>query len=81
MGELGRKNFVFDKRVYQPTPGINPSQAVVGACYECNPFDALDGDTICTVCRDMVLVCHECRPRQVSVPLFAPPPPEEVLFY
>eukprot|EP00946_MAST-07B_sp_MAST-7B-sp1_P003285 g3285.t1 len=63
-GNWEGKNFVFDKRVYQPTPGINPTQAVVGACYECNaPFDALDGDTICTVCRDMVLVCHKCRPR------------------
>ena len=63
-GNWEGKNFVFDKRVFQPAPNINPAQAVVGACYECDAaFDQLDGDAGCTVCRDMVLVCHACRPR------------------
>ena len=62
-GEWNGKNFVFDKRVFQPTPNILPEKRVIGTCYNCNTkFDELDGEAVCTVCRDMVLVCHTCRP-------------------
>jgi hypothetical protein len=34
---------------------------VVGKCLECNaPFDKLSGNRVCTVCRDLVLVCPTC---------------------
>jgi hypothetical protein len=50
-------NFVFDKRVQQ-----NSSHQVVGKCIECQaPFDEISGSRICTVCRDLVLVCPECQ--------------------
>ena len=62
-GEWLGKNFVFDKRVFQPVPHLAPEKQIVGECYQCQKkFDELDGEAICTVCRDMVLVCHECRP-------------------
>ena len=62
-GNWEGKNFVFDKRVFQPTPEMNPETSTVGKCYECGAaFDELSGDAVCTVCRDMVLVCHSCRP-------------------
>ena len=55
------KNFVFDKRVTQPTTAES-SKIVVGRCYECKePFDEIDGGTVCTVCRDHVLVCSTCK--------------------
>lgn len=63
-GNWEGKNFVFDKRVFQPTPEMKPEASIVGKCYECEaPFDELSGAAVCTVCRDMVLVCHSCRPR------------------
>ena len=35
---------------------------VVGRCVECNDaFDELCGSRVCTVCRDLVLVCTKCR--------------------
>lgn len=35
---------------------------VVGSCIECNePFDEISGAILCTVCRDLVLVCPACR--------------------
>mmetsp|Transcript_13339 Transcript_13339/g.32616 ORF Transcript_13339/g.32616 Transcript_13339/m.32616 type:complete len:624 (+) Transcript_13339:3-1874(+) len=35
---------------------------VVGRCLECqNPFDELCGSRVCSVCRDLVLVCPKCR--------------------
>ena len=38
------------------------SYEVVGRCVECNdPFDELCGSRVCTVCRDLVLVCAMCR--------------------
>lgn len=38
------------------------SYEVVGRCVECNdPFDELCGSRVCTVCRDLVLVCAICR--------------------
>jgi len=62
-GEWSGKNFVFDKRVFQPVPHLALEKQIVGECYHClKKFDKLDGEAVCTVCRDMVLVCHECRP-------------------
>lgn len=53
-------NFVFDKRVSMD-PGCG-SHSVVGSCIDCHePFDTLSGDIICTVCRELVLVCPSCR--------------------
>ena len=55
------KNFVFDKRVTQPTSAAS-SKIIVGKCFECkDPFDKIDGSTVCTVCRDHVLVCTKCK--------------------
>ena len=36
---------------------------VVGKCMQCNAtdFDELSGSRICTVCRDLVLVCRSCQ--------------------
>ena len=55
-------NFVFDKRVTQPSPMTATQQAtVVGKCTECAaPSDQLDGGAVCTVCRVLVLVCEQC---------------------
>jgi len=40
----------------------NDSYEVVGHCIECNnPFDELCGSRVCTVCRDLVLICEVCR--------------------
>ena len=47
------------------TPILLPaasSRDVVGVCLECDaPFDEYCGSRICTVCRDLVLVCPSCR--------------------
>ena len=38
------------------------SYQIVGRCVECNDlFDELCGSRVCTVCRDLVLVCDGCR--------------------
>jgi predicted sulfurtransferase len=35
---------------------------IVGRCVECGtPFDKLCGSRVCTVCRDLVLVCSKCQ--------------------
>jgi predicted sulfurtransferase len=35
---------------------------VVGKCVECNiPFDEISGANLCTVCRDLILICPSCR--------------------
>ncbi|KDO27308.1 hypothetical protein SPRG_07557 [Saprolegnia parasitica CBS 223.65] len=51
------KNFVFDKRVL-----MGPTTAdVVGSCVSCStPYDAFNGVKVCSVCRDLVLVCDPC---------------------
>ncbi|KAG6620116.1 Rhodanese-like domain [Phytophthora cinnamomi] len=52
------KNFVFDKRVLM---GAQDSNEVVGKCIECQtPHDEFSGRKVCTVCRDLVLVCDSC---------------------
>jgi predicted sulfurtransferase len=38
------------------------SPDVVGKCIECQlPYDELSGANLCTVCRDLILVCQKCR--------------------
>jgi predicted sulfurtransferase len=70
------RNFVFDQRVTWP-PVAQPKQEqdasnaatasvvnanIVGTCVACEaPFDQLCGSTICTVCRDLVLICPCCQ--------------------
>ena len=63
-------NFVFDQRVaMSPAECQTNNQrdrdqhTVVGECLECAaPFDEISGSRICSVCRDLVLVCPSCRP-------------------
>ena len=53
------KNFVFDQRV---TAMDSSSSSVVGKCVECAaPYDEISGSRLCTVCRDLVLVCPNCQ--------------------
>jgi UPF0176 protein len=61
------KNFVFDQRVAL-TPAASREgeetlkEQAVGRCIECEtPFDEVSGSRICTVCRDLVLVCPNCQ--------------------
>uniref|UniRef100_M4BDJ4 Rhodanese domain-containing protein n=1 Tax=Hyaloperonospora arabidopsidis (strain Emoy2) TaxID=559515 RepID=M4BDJ4_HYAAE len=52
------KNFVFDKRVLMTAHNRNE---IVGKCIECQtPYDEFSGRKLCTVCRDLVLVCDSC---------------------
>mmetsp|Transcript_29663 Transcript_29663/g.58748 ORF Transcript_29663/g.58748 Transcript_29663/m.58748 type:complete len:270 (+) Transcript_29663:1192-2001(+) len=52
------KNFVFDQRVTAGGGGGD----VVGRCLACRaPYDELCGSRVCAVCRDLVLVCPDCR--------------------
>lgn len=63
------RNFVFDQRVAWPPPVESDAegesearQAIIGSCVECEaPFEELCGSRICTVCRDLVLVCTSCQ--------------------
>lgn len=59
------KNFVFDQRGYQPlrkNTDQTQMNTVFGQCISCsNEFDEIHPFYICTVCRDMVLVCYQCR--------------------
>lgn len=61
------KNFVFDQRVALDSKASHSdacSTAVVGTCMECScPFEEISGSRICTVCRDLVLVCPTCQTR------------------
>ena len=35
---------------------------VVGRCIECQaPYDEISGSNLCTVCRDLVLICPSCK--------------------
>ena len=46
----------------------NESYEVVGRCVECSdPFDELCGSRVCTVCRDLVLICEKCRTRSKTL--------------
>jgi len=55
-------NFVFDQRVDQQH--ATASREIVGRCIECStPYDEISGSRLCTVCRDLVLVCPDCCAR------------------
>jgi UPF0176 protein len=42
--------------------GIVERSDIVGVCLECQAkYDELCGSRVCTVCRDLVLVCPDCR--------------------
>jgi len=57
-GMFKGKNFVFDQRV---TAGGEDGD-IVGRCMACcSPYDKLCGSRVCTVCRDLVLTCSNCR--------------------
>ncbi|KAI9923228.1 hypothetical protein PsorP6_002016 [Peronosclerospora sorghi] len=52
------KNFVFDKRVLMKAANNNE---VLGKCIECQaPYDEFSGRKVCSVCRDLVLICDSC---------------------
>jgi len=61
------KNFVFDRRLgvdAEDHKGSNNQSVkfIVGKCLYCSrDHDEIRGDGVCTVCREMVLVCDECR--------------------
>lgn len=68
-------NFVFDQRVAmspsqchkqidvdKEKDGSKSNGVIIGTCIECAaPFDEISGSRICTVCRDLVLVCPACQ--------------------
>jgi len=61
------KNFVFDSRGSTGTTRAENETKTVGRCIECEQaFDEFDSTTICTVCREPVLVCLVCRKRMNS---------------
>ena len=70
------KCMVFDQRVAldpeslksgckseeTPKTDNNNTPPIVGKCIECTiPYDKLSGGNLCTVCRDLVLICPSCR--------------------
>ena len=58
------RNFVFDQRVALAPSGRGKDVVVVGRCIECcDEYDEISGSRICTVCRDLVLVCPKCVSR------------------
>lgn len=41
---------------------VTSGSDIVGKCIECHdPFDEICGSRVCTVCRDLVLVCKKCQ--------------------
>jgi hypothetical protein len=65
------KNFVFDQRIAMTPSECQESfdgdasvHEIVGRCVDCSAaYDELSGSRICTVCRDLVLVCPPCQDR------------------
>ncbi|KAL3945029.1 MAG: hypothetical protein SGBAC_000886 [Bacillariaceae sp.] len=58
-GYFQGKNFVFDQRV---ALDASDNKKIVGNCIYCSAtFDEISGSRICTVCRDLVLVCKDCQ--------------------
>lgn len=68
------KCMVFDQRVALDPESLKvdnddtitsqkcKSSTVVGRCIECEtPYDQLSGAHLCTVCRDLLLICPNCR--------------------
>eukprot|EP00550_Attheya_septentrionalis_P002631 CAMPEP_0198287980 /NCGR_PEP_ID=MMETSP1449-20131203/6633_1 /TAXON_ID=420275 /ORGANISM="Attheya septentrionalis, Strain CCMP2084" /LENGTH=518 /DNA_ID=CAMNT_0043986057 /DNA_START=219 /DNA_END=1772 /DNA_ORIENTATION=+ len=45
-----------------PAPYADDGSCIVGKCGECETaYDEISGSRICTVCRDLVLVCSSCQ--------------------
>jgi len=41
---------------------IKDANYIVGKCIECTtPFDEISGSRLCTVCRDLLLICPKCQ--------------------
>lgn len=41
---------------------VRADENVVGHCIECQtPYDQISGATLCTVCRDLILLCPDCK--------------------
>ncbi|KAL7433173.1 hypothetical protein ACHAXM_003518 [Skeletonema potamos] len=64
------KVFVFDQRVALDADQLrgkdqqHQQKDVVGKCIECyRPYDEISGANLCTVCRDLILICPSCRNR------------------
>ena len=56
------KNFVFDRRGADDPSQCQSDSTIVGKCLYCQtPWDVFTSDTICTVCREPVLICHACK--------------------
>jgi len=68
------KCMVFDQRVALDPKSLkidgedtaksqkSKPSTVVGRCIECeSPYDELSGANLCTVCRDLLLICPKCR--------------------
>lgn len=64
------KNFVFDRRVGVDAKdhvddkinGSSGNKEMVGKCLYCEKMhDDFTADSVCTVCREMTLVCSECK--------------------
>mmetsp|Transcript_12681 Transcript_12681/g.14886 ORF Transcript_12681/g.14886 Transcript_12681/m.14886 type:complete len:106 (+) Transcript_12681:749-1066(+) len=70
------RNFVFDQRVAIDTKDMNRNEGdcgvratankdknwIVGKCLECTAsFYEISGSRLCTVCRDLVLICPKCQ--------------------
>jgi rhodanese-related sulfurtransferase len=63
-GKFVGKNVVFDRRCQVPTN----SATIVGRCTICTtPYDNFQGDRVCAVCRDPVIVCEPCKLQQRGV--------------
>ena len=68
-GYFKGKNFVFDKRVAADsttksteTSSSKSPDSIVGKCGYCNIYhDSFTADSVCTVCRELTLVCNSCR--------------------
>ena len=74
-GYFHGKNFVFDRRLCvdaeehkkngrfpQENDSKMTNEIIVGQCQYCEKqYDNFTGDKICTVCRDLVLICEECK--------------------
>jgi len=67
------RNFVFDARVSMGPPELPAAEAtVVGRCsIGCGKAcERLTGDRVCSVCKDLVLVCDTCDAQPANRDLF-----------
>ena len=51
-----------EKQQQQQQQQQQKQKDVVGKCIECNiPYDEISGANLCSVCRDLILICPSCR--------------------